>query len=156
MALVYNGMRCPLCGEPIDLENVAELFATTMVGLEEPLSSLDDAAAHSRCVDAWPLKGEFVEAYNAKWGKRRLAIDRRGHVYHKIDWTHVTIEVVATIWYHVVRPVEAVIRVIHPKPNIAQKEVVPCPHCGKALLTAKAQQCFQCGADWHNKTPNKA
>jgi hypothetical protein len=25
----------------------------------------------------------------------------------------------------------------------------PCPHCGKALRTKLAQQCFHCGADWH-------
>jgi hypothetical protein len=25
----------------------------------------------------------------------------------------------------------------------------PCPYCGEILRTPKAQQCFQCGADWH-------
>ena len=25
----------------------------------------------------------------------------------------------------------------------------PCPECGKNLRTARAQQCFHCGADWH-------
>lgn len=26
----------------------------------------------------------------------------------------------------------------------------PCPYCGKALRTNMAQQCFECGADWHD------
>lgn len=25
----------------------------------------------------------------------------------------------------------------------------PCPECGKPLRSAKASQCFHCGADWH-------
>jgi hypothetical protein len=27
----------------------------------------------------------------------------------------------------------------------------PCPFCGKPLPTAKARQCFRCGADWHGR-----
>jgi hypothetical protein len=26
----------------------------------------------------------------------------------------------------------------------------PCPWCGKPLKTEKAQQCFECGMDWHD------
>ncbi len=26
----------------------------------------------------------------------------------------------------------------------------PCPYCGKILPTSKAQQCFECGWDWHD------
>ncbi len=28
----------------------------------------------------------------------------------------------------------------------------PCPHCGSPMRTAKAQQCFTCGADWHGRS----
>ena len=27
----------------------------------------------------------------------------------------------------------------------------PCPSCGRPLRTDLAQQCFECGADWHPK-----
>jgi hypothetical protein len=26
----------------------------------------------------------------------------------------------------------------------------PCPHCGKPLRTDMANQCFECGTDWHD------
>lgn len=32
-----------------------------------------------------------------------------------------------------------------------KKKPTPCPHCGKNLRTAHAQQCRHCGADWHSK-----
>ena len=78
MALVYDGMPCSLCGMPID--NVEDCFTTTMVGLQPPLSQLDDVAAHHACVDAWEHKAAFVEAYNARWKEREFAIDEDGHV----------------------------------------------------------------------------
>ena len=30
-----------------------------------------------------------------------------------------------------------------------EKEVTPCPYCGKPLRTPLAQQCFECHKDWH-------
>lgn len=37
---------------------------------------------------------------------------------------------------------------VAPKPS-PPKETRPCPECGQPLRTAKAKQCFACGADWH-------
>ncbi|HYE17764.1 MAG TPA: DUF4303 domain-containing protein [Tepidisphaeraceae bacterium] len=31
----------------------------------------------------------------------------------------------------------------------------PCPKCGQPLRTAKAQQCFKCGAKWHGQSAPK-
>jgi hypothetical protein len=78
MALVDDGMPCAICGKPID--DVSTCFTTTMVGLQLPLSRLDDSAAHPECVDAWEHKTEFVEAYNARWKERQFEIDDAGHV----------------------------------------------------------------------------
>ena len=45
-----------------------------------------------------------------------------------------------------------------PMPEPPAREVgPPCPYCGLPLATSKAQQCFQCGMDWHNpENPLKA
>jgi len=32
-----------------------------------------------------------------------------------------------------------------------RRKPTPCPHCGKNLRTALAQQCRHCGADWHSE-----
>ena len=78
MALIENGMVCPLCNNPID--DLSKCLATTMVNLSGPLSVLDDAAAHSDCVADWPLKEEFVAAYNEAYGSPVLEIRPNGHV----------------------------------------------------------------------------
>jgi hypothetical protein len=33
----------------------------------------------------------------------------------------------------------------------SSKVVTTCPHCGQPLRTARAQQCLNCGADWHDR-----
>lgn len=40
------------------------------------------------------------------------------------------------------------------RPNPVVRETQPCPYCGRPLRTALAQQCFECGADWHSGQGN--
>ena len=41
-------------------------------------------------------------------------------------------------------------RPMRAKPQLdPQPQPAACPHCGRRLRTAEAQQCFHCGADWH-------
>jgi hypothetical protein len=45
-----------------------------------------------------------------------------------------------------------------PEPEFPKRKpvpTVPCPKCGEPLRTSKAQQCFHCGADWHEKLMEK-
>ncbi len=78
MALVEDGMGCPLCNEPID--DVTTCFSTTMVGLPHPLSILDDAAAHPECTVAWPHRDDFASAYNAGYGTVVVGVDSAGRL----------------------------------------------------------------------------
>jgi hypothetical protein len=34
--------------------------------------------------------------------------------------------------------------------GITRKPVKPCPFCTRPLRTDQAQQCFECGMDWHD------
>jgi hypothetical protein len=38
-------------------------------------------------------------------------------------------------------------------PHGPQPSGPPCPYCGQPLRTDKAQQCLECGADWHGRVP---
>ncbi len=40
-----------------------------------------------------------------------------------------------------------------PHPMFPDANGPPCPYCGRPLRTAKAQQCLECGADWHGRSP---
>lgn len=39
--------------------------------------------------------------------------------------------------------------------HYARKRRVPCPYCGKPLRSPLAEQCVECGVDWH-KRPNQS
>jgi hypothetical protein len=65
MALVWDGMPCGLCGEPLD---PSDCFVTThFLDIEHPLSAYSDAALHWECFDAWPERLTFSEAYFSWW-----------------------------------------------------------------------------------------
>ena len=78
MALIDENGRCTLCGEL--LGDASDWIATTMVGLQPPLSRMDDSAAHHECLKKWDHKHAFVEAYNSRCGETELLIDEEGIV----------------------------------------------------------------------------
>ena len=49
------------------------------------------------------------------------------------------------------RPPFGASEVSAPRPDVPGP---PCPKCGELLRTSKAQQCFECGADWHGQAPS--
>lgn len=46
----------------------------------------------------------------------------------------------------------AKIWVVHSGRADAAGKTVPCPYCGKPLMTARARQCQHCNMDWHDPT----
>ena len=86
MAMIYDGMPCPLCGR--DLLDGQPFEAFAMLGIDDPaVADLDDGAAHAACLRAWPLRDRFVAGYNAAagrcgWGDR-LAVSATGEVVYR-------------------------------------------------------------------------
>lgn len=64
MAVLFDGMLCPLCQGSIDIES-AEYIAFPCVGLTESrYEDLDDAAVHCKCLNGWRKRDHFVELFN--------------------------------------------------------------------------------------------
>jgi hypothetical protein len=64
MALLWEGMRCPLCERPIDVD-AGEYITFPCVGITDPrYESLDDAAVHRACPNAWRKRDHFVMLFN--------------------------------------------------------------------------------------------
>ena len=64
MALIYDGIECPLCSKPISTQN-DEIFATSGVFIN-PINSLweyCDAAMHWDCYEGWQHREEFAGLY---------------------------------------------------------------------------------------------
>jgi len=71
MALIYQGIKCAICGLEIDIDREKLYVATThFIGDPgDPLWSFSDAAMHYDCFQAWPHREEFVQKYNATIGR---------------------------------------------------------------------------------------
>ena len=63
MALIYNGIRCAICDQKIDLKG--QYVATThfIADPNDPLWRYSDAAMHSACFEAWEHRSEFEAKY---------------------------------------------------------------------------------------------
>ena len=68
MALLFDGMKCPLCGGEL---RVSERMVATTHFIEDekdPLWTFSDAAMHYECFQRWPLRQQFVSRYNQVMG----------------------------------------------------------------------------------------
>lgn|GEM_PF-1155570 len=73
MALViYNQIQCPLCHAVI-AEGDAYVATTAFIhDPADPLWPYSDAAIHTVCFQSWPLRPDFVAAYNAAAARANL------------------------------------------------------------------------------------
>ncbi|MFK7789353.1 MAG: hypothetical protein AB8C95_07690 [Phycisphaeraceae bacterium] len=69
MAIIYKGIKCPICDETLDTKE--KFVATThFIGDEaDPLWRYSDAAMHYACFQEWKHRETFVEKYNNTIGK---------------------------------------------------------------------------------------
>ncbi|KLU03477.1 hypothetical protein RISK_004481 [Rhodopirellula islandica] len=86
MALVWDGMPCAICGEPIADTSSGDMFALTMWGIADPrFVRVDDAAMHQSCIDGWDLRDEFVAYFNEHCSNE-LRVNRSGRVVYRSKW----------------------------------------------------------------------
>ena len=86
MALVWDGMPCAICGEPIADTSSDDMFALTMWGIADArFVGVDDAAMHQACIDAWDLRDEFVAYFNEHCSNE-LRVNRNGSVAYRSKW----------------------------------------------------------------------
>lgn len=85
MAMVWEGMPCAICRQPIP-DPAKDTFAMTMHGFKDRrFARLDDSACHQRCIDQWDLRDEFIDYFNQDFGNK-LFVNRGGHVVYRYDY----------------------------------------------------------------------
>jgi hypothetical protein len=87
MALLWEGMTCPLCEKPIDLA-AGGYLTFPCVGLTNPrYAALDDAAVHRVCLNTWRKRDQFVALFNQALAQcpnplpMRLLVSASGEVH---------------------------------------------------------------------------
>jgi hypothetical protein len=107
MALIDDNSCCSLCGGL--LGDSSNWLATTMVGLQPPLSRMVDCAAHHACLAQWEHKRAFVQAYNSALCQSELIVSDDGSVRHtRLDrpliawhqWLAMTVLLPASLVYN--------------------------------------------------------
>ena len=92
MALWDPEVCCPLCGQPTGNQLDLLIAFTCLGSYDVDVSILDDAVAHSSCVDSWNRRDAFVAAWNAEAARNDsesrdfLVVDPSGHVQYANLW----------------------------------------------------------------------
>ncbi len=91
MAILWEGMSCPLCDQPIDIE-ADDFIAFPCVGITNPrYEDLDDAAVHRTCLNTWRKRNHFIELFNEALANSpnpvqdRLIVSPKGEVLWKTE-----------------------------------------------------------------------
>lgn len=90
MALWDPEIECPLCGLPTG-DRSDLIIGFTCVGSYDPDVCLDDAVAHSACIDQWVRRDAFVASWNGEAARNDrsspyyLEVTSDGHVVTQIS-----------------------------------------------------------------------
>jgi hypothetical protein len=101
------------------------------------VASLNNRISNAKTIFHW--QGGFDYCYTSS-----LAVSLNQTPMKPIGYSNGLEEMQALVDRCLNRPARKKISPV-PEPEI------PCPFCGKPLRSAQAQQCFDCGADWHGK-----
>lgn len=69
MAMLFKGMKCPICGDEIDLAGPIVATMHFIDDADDPLWRFSDAGMHYDCFQTWPHRETFVNRYNSTIGR---------------------------------------------------------------------------------------
>lgn len=69
MALIYEGMTCAICDQPLDIEGPFVATSHFIGDQNDPLWQFSDAAMHYDCFQKWEHREAFVKKYNETIGQ---------------------------------------------------------------------------------------
>ena len=69
MALIIDGMTCPICDQPLDIDGPLVATSHFIADPSDPLWRFSDAAMHYDCFQRREHRQEFVDKYNASLGQ---------------------------------------------------------------------------------------
>jgi hypothetical protein len=69
MALIYDGMPCAICKQPLDINHPRVATSHFIGDPSDPLWRFSDAAMHYECFQTWEHRHKFVAKYNETPGK---------------------------------------------------------------------------------------
>jgi hypothetical protein len=85
MALIYSGMPCAICGEPLDIHG-PRVATTHFIGDEtDPLWRFSDTAMHYSCFQEWKHREEFVKKYNDSVKERNEIVARYNELVARME-----------------------------------------------------------------------
>lgn len=152
MTLISQYILCYLCGKQFGNRQVFHI--SSEVELEDPLwSAMRGSCVHMGCLTGWKHRDAFIEEWNTKahaiYGPTvTLVKNKNGTLsYGKKPLRERVVLALLTL---ILAPLVLLVEGSKTACWYVFSRPSKCQYCKKRLNTRLAQQCFNCGMDWHN------
>jgi hypothetical protein len=98
-----------------------------------------------------PIGSIEQQTLDAEAGALRGMLDALGTPPTGDSQQHQSLLVAVSSREHIDVPSDVIERVGNIYRAFGWRSSKPCPHCGAPLRSERANQCFECGADWHGQ-----